>query len=93
MRRMITIEGADEFGSGRRIAAALAASAVNSLVARRMVKKQQMRWSKRGAHLMLQVRAAVMNGDLREQLCYRPPIFKSRLDWMFKPTPPLLRAT
>jgi hypothetical protein len=80
------------YRSGRRIATALAESAVNSLTARRMVKKQQMRWSKRGAHLMLQVRAAVMNGNLREQLSYEPPIFKSRFDWPFKPTPPLLRA-
>jgi hypothetical protein len=80
------------YRSGRRIATALAESAVNSVAARRMVKKQQMRWSKRGAHLMLQVRAAVMNGNLREQLSYKPPIFKSRLDWMFKPTPPFLRA-
>lgn len=80
------------YRSGRRIATALAESAVNSLTARRMVKKQQMRWSKRGAHLMLQVRAAIMNGNLREQLSYEPPIFKSRFDWLFKPTPPLLRA-
>jgi len=57
-----------------------------------MVKKQQMRWSKRGAHLMLQVRAAVINGNLCEQLFYEPPIFKSSADWLFKPTPPLLRA-
>jgi hypothetical protein len=80
------------YRSGRRIATALAKSVVNSVAARRMVKKQQMRWSKRGAHLMLQVRAAVMNGNLREQLCYQPPIFKSRSDWLFKPTPPPLRG-
>jgi hypothetical protein len=61
------------YRSGRRIATALAESAVNSLVARRMVKKQQMQWSKRGAHLLLQVRAAVLNGDLRECLTYKPP--------------------
>ena len=67
------------YRSGRRIATALAESAVNSVAARHMVKKQQMRWSKRGTHLMLQVRAAVMNGNLREQLSYQPPIFKSRL--------------
>jgi hypothetical protein len=52
---------------------ALAESAVNSLVARRTVKKQQMQWSKRGAHLLLQVRAAVLNGDLRGRLTYKPP--------------------
>jgi hypothetical protein len=51
-----------------------------------MVKSQQMRWSKRGAHLALQVRAEVMKEDLRERLSYQPPVFKSPLDWMFKPT-------
>jgi len=30
-----------------------------------MVKKQQMRWSKRGAHLLLQVRTKVLNEELR----------------------------
>ena len=82
------------FRSGRRIASALAESAVNSLVARRMVKKQQMQWSKRGAHLLLQVRAAVLNGDLRECLAYKPPkqAHRSRIAWMFEPTPPLLKA-
>jgi len=82
------------FRSGRRIASSLAESAVNSLVARRMVKKQQMQWSKRGAHLLLQVRAAVLNGDLRERLAYKPPkpTQRSRIAWMFEPTPPLLKA-
>lgn len=78
--------------SGRRIAPSLAEFAMNSLVARRMVKKQHMQWSRRGAHLMLEIRAAVMNGNLRGQLSYQPPIFKSRLDWMFEPVPPLLKA-
>ena len=80
------------YRSGRRIATSLAKSAVNSPTARRMVKKQQMRWSKCGAHLMLQVRAAVTNGNPRERLSYQPPVFESRFDWLFKPTPPLLRA-
>jgi hypothetical protein len=39
---------------------------VNSAAARRMVKRQQMRWSKRGAHLMLQVRAA-SSGPINHQ--------------------------
>ncbi len=41
-------------------------SAVNQVVSKRMVKKQQMRWSERGAHLLLQVRTQVLNGDLRQ---------------------------
>ncbi len=34
------------------------------VISRRMVKKQQMRWSPRGAHLLLQVRTRVLNNDL-----------------------------
>ena len=82
------------YRSGRRIASSLAESAVDSLVARRMVKKQQMQWSLKGAHRMLQVRAAVLNGDLRERLAWQPPepTHRHHLAWMFEPTPPLLRA-
>ena len=36
--------------SGKRISTSLAESSVNSLVAKRFVKKQQMRWSRLGAH-------------------------------------------
>jgi hypothetical protein len=39
-------------------------STINQLVAKRMVKKQQMRWTPRGAHLLLQIRAKVLNDDL-----------------------------
>ena len=82
------------YRSGRRIASSLAESAVDSLVARRMVKKQQMQWTLKGAHRMLQVRAAVLNGDLRERLAWQPPkpTHRHHLTWMFEPTPPLLRA-
>jgi hypothetical protein len=41
-------------------------SAVNQVVSKRMVKKQQMRWTPRGAHLLLQVRTRVLNDDLGE---------------------------
>lgn len=30
-----------------------------------MVKKQQMRWTERGAHLLLQARIQTLNGELR----------------------------
>jgi hypothetical protein len=36
--------------------------AVQWLLHRRMGAQQQMRWSPRGAHLMLQVRTAIVNG-------------------------------
>jgi len=37
---------------------------VNQVISKRMVKKQQMRWSPRGAHLLLQLRTCVLDGDL-----------------------------
>ena len=41
------------------------AMAVNELVSARMAKRRQMRWSEQGAHLLVQVRSAVLNGTLR----------------------------
>ena len=34
------------------------------MISKRMVKKQQMRWSPRGAHLLLQIRTRVLNNTL-----------------------------
>ena len=33
---------------------------------KRFVKKQQMRWTQRGAHLLLQIRVQVLNDNLRK---------------------------
>jgi hypothetical protein len=38
---------------------------VNQVISKRFVKQQQMRWTKRGAHLLLQVRTQALNTDLR----------------------------
>jgi hypothetical protein len=46
------------------ISTATTESTVQWLLHRRMNAQQQMRWSPRGAHLMLKVRCAVMNGTL-----------------------------
>ena len=35
------------------------------MIAKRFVKKQQMRWTPRGAHLLLQVRTQALNDELR----------------------------
>ncbi len=45
---------------------ATAEATVNQVISRRMVKKQQMRWSPRGAHLLLQARTRVLNDDLAD---------------------------
>src|SRR2546427_12964449 len=49
---------------GEAISNAFVESAVNQVVSKRMVKKQQMRWTPRGAHLLLQIRTRVLNDDL-----------------------------
>ena len=41
-------------------------SAVNQVISKRMVKKQQMRWTESGAHNLLQIRTKVLNNQLRE---------------------------
>src|SRR5215813_12406570 len=55
----------DRYRHGETISMAFVESTVNYVVSKRMVKKQQMRWSQRGAHLLLQVRTQVLNEDLR----------------------------
>lgn len=80
------------YRSGLRVATTLAESAVNSLVGKRMVKKQQMRWTLHGAHMLMQVRTADLNGELRDRLRapFRQP--EPTVPAMFKPKPPLLQA-
>ena len=51
------------------ISAAFVESTVNYVVSKRFVKKQQMRWTQRGAHLLLQTRVQVLNEDLRNTFC------------------------
>ncbi|MGI4793660.1 MAG: ISKra4 family transposase, partial [Janthinobacterium lividum] len=48
--------------AGKPISTLRAEGAVNQLASARMNKRQQMRWSPRGAHRVLQVRAAVLDG-------------------------------
>ena len=50
--------------AGLRVGTALTEGTANFLVNRRMNKAHQMRWSRRGADLLLQVRCAVYNGTL-----------------------------
>ena len=46
------------------ISTAITESTVQWLLHRRMNAQQQMRWSPKGAHLMLKVRTSVVNGTL-----------------------------
>ncbi len=55
----------EKYRYGETITTAFVESTVNEVVAKRMVKKQQMQWSQLGAHSLLQTRTAVLNGELR----------------------------
>jgi hypothetical protein len=46
------------------ISTAFVESTVNQVISKRMVKHQQMQWSKEGAHLLVQMRTKVLNGQL-----------------------------
>lgn len=52
--------------AGETISTSFVESAVNQVISKRMVKKQQMRWSPRGAHLLLQIRTRVLNDTLTD---------------------------
>ena len=58
---------------GEIITTAFVESTVNELVAKRMVKKQQMRWTQKGAHLLLQLRVKTLNQELRQSFCHWYP--------------------
>ncbi len=51
-----------------------------------------MRWSIHGAHMLMQVRTAELNGELRDRL--RAPFRQTEptVPTMLKPKPPLLQA-
>ncbi len=53
--------------AGETISTAFGESAVDQVLSKRFVKKQQMSWSRRGAHLLLQVRTRALNEELREK--------------------------
>ena len=55
---------AERHRSGLRVGTAITEGTANFLVNRRTEKSQSMRWSRRGADLLLQVRCAVYNGTL-----------------------------
>ena len=54
----------ERYHNGEAIATGFVESTVNEVVSKRFCKKQQMQWSKEGAHLLLQTRVRTLNGEL-----------------------------
>ncbi len=63
---------------GERVSTAFVESTVNTVVGKRFSKKRQMRWSRSGAHLMLQTRTRVLDGTLRARFqSWHPGLFNA----------------
>jgi hypothetical protein len=56
----------ERYRNKKRIWTGFVESTVNQMVSRRTVKRQQMSWTERGAHLLLQTRTRGLNGELEE---------------------------
>lgn len=54
----------ERYRQGDTISTAFVESTINQVVSKRFVKKQQMQWSQKGAHLLLQTRTKVLDDDL-----------------------------
>jgi hypothetical protein len=74
----------ERYRQGDRISTGFVESAVNYVVAKRFTKRQQMQWSPKGAHLLLQMRTRVLNGELEQIFRNWYPGFRAANDEKIK---------
>jgi hypothetical protein len=73
---------------GLRISTAFVESTINRVIGRRMGKLQQMRWTRPGAHGLLQVRCALANQELDDRFLLAYPNHRARrVSWPFLGAP------
>jgi hypothetical protein len=60
------VDYSERWDHGEIISTAFVESTVDLVVSRRFAKKQQMQWSKKGAHRLLQTRTRTLDGTLRD---------------------------
>ena len=53
----------ERYRYGERISTGFVESTVNQVISKRFCKRQQMQWTKRGAHLLLQTRVKTLNQE------------------------------
>jgi hypothetical protein len=68
----------ERYRNGELISSGFVESTVNQVVSKRMVKKQQMQWTQRGAHLLLQIRTRVLNEDWEDTFRDWYPDFRKK---------------
>ena len=68
----------ERYRQGETISTAFVESTINQVVSKRLVKKQQMHWTLRGAHLLLQARTKVLNNELEAVFRRWYPLFRAQ---------------
>jgi len=68
----------ERYRQGETISTAFVESTINQVVSRRFVKRQQMHWTRRGAHLLLQTRTKVLNSELEDAFQRWYPLFRAQ---------------
>jgi hypothetical protein len=63
LRYLVEADYGERYREGKATSTAFVGSAVNQVVSKPFMKKQQMRWTEAGAHRLLQIRVQVLNGD------------------------------
>ena len=72
------VDYGERYRAGERISSGFVESAINQVIAKRFSKRQSMRWTRRSAHLTLQTRTRVLNGDLDVAFRRRWPGFRAK---------------
>lgn len=67
----------ERYRNGERISSSFVESTVNQLISKRLVKKQQMRWTLKSAHLLIQVRTQVLNDEWMSKFQQWYPNFRA----------------
>jgi hypothetical protein len=79
------VDYGERFRAGERISTGFVESAANQIADKRFDKRQSVRWTPRGAHLLLQTRTRVLNGDLDQLIQRRYPGFRQTASSEFAP--------
>jgi hypothetical protein len=70
----------EPYRHGETISTAFVESTINQVVSRRFAKLQQMHWTLRGAHLLLQTRTKVLNNELEGVFRRWYPLFRPQAE-------------
>ena len=68
------------YRQGETISTAFVESTINQVVSRRFAKLQQMHWTLRGAHLLLQTRTKTLNNELEGTFRRWYPLFRPQAE-------------